>query len=174
MRKTITLEPIGIIHSPFSSLTEIPFQPRFARGVQGSVELNEEYEVGLKDLEGFSHIILLSYLHEVHDFDLKVTPSMDTRMRGLFATRAPRRPNPIGISVVRLQSVEDNILIIRNIDMLDGTPVLDIKPYIREFDDFAAVKSGWFEEVLHEKQQRSEPRPMGNYREARESMKKRT
>ena len=152
------MRPIGIIHSPFKNVADIPFQARFAEDIRGSVEVYDEYRAGLKDLEGFSHIILLYYLHKVHDFDLEVIPYMDTRRRGLFATRAPRRPNPIGISVVRLQSIENTILRIRNIDMLDGTPLLDIKPYIPELDDQTIIRSGWLEEVRNERQRKGEPR----------------
>jgi tRNA-Thr(GGU) m(6)t(6)A37 methyltransferase TsaA len=107
----------------------------------------EEFRAGLQDLDGFSHIVLLYHLHLSRGFDLLVVPFLDTRMRGLFSTRAPRRPNPIGLSVVELDRIEDGVLHIRNVDMLDGTPVLDIKPYVREFDAQGHVRTGWLEKA---------------------------
>ena len=130
----IELNPIGIIHSPFKELTGMPIQPAFARKTEGIVEIFEDYQDGLKDLDGFSHIMLLFHFHRSQGFRMHVVPYMDNQKRGLFATRAPRRPNPIGLSIVELLKVEDGKLHIRNVDMVDGTPLLDIKPYVPEFD----------------------------------------
>ncbi len=123
----------------------MPIQPAGARGIKGMVEVFEEYRAGLKDLDGFSHIILLYHLHCSDGYELEVKPFMDNVTRGLFATRAPRRPNPIGLSVVELERVENGRLCISNVDILDGTPLLDIKPYVPLFDQQQQVKSGWLE-----------------------------
>ncbi len=138
---------IGIIHSPFSSPKNMPIQPPGASGISGQLVLEPEYVPGLKDLEGFSHIYLLYIFHKVSESHLSVTPYLDTHLRGVFATRAPSRPNPIGLSIVRLLSIENNILNIENLDILDGTPVLDIKPYIPPFDDQVNVRIGWLTEI---------------------------
>lgn len=143
----IELNPIGIIHSPFKELTGMPIQPAFARKTEGIVEIFEDYQDGLKDLDGFSHIMLLFHFHRSQGFRMHVVPYMDNQKRGLFATRAPRRPNPIGLSVVELLKVEDGKLHIRNVDMVDGTPLLDIKPYVPEFDLNVNVRIGWIEEA---------------------------
>lgn len=123
----------------------MPIQPAGAAGAQGSVEVFDEYRAGLKDLDGFSHIILLYQFHRAEGFDLQVVPFMDSEPRGVFATRAPKRPNPIGLSVVQLDRIEGGTLHIRHVDMLDGTPLLDIKPYVPEFDAQGKVRTGWLE-----------------------------
>ena len=143
----IAFTQIGIIHSPFVELEGMPIQPAGAAGVTGTVEVFEAYRAGLRDLDGFSHIILLYQFHRSRGFELHVTPFMDSEPRGLFATRAPKRPNPIGLSVVRLDRVEGHVLHIRNVDVLDGTPLLDIKPYVPEFDAQAEVKTGWLDKA---------------------------
>lgn len=125
----------------------MPIQPAGARGVKGSVEVFEDFQPGLQDLDGFSHIILLYYFHRSQGFTLKVVPFMDLVQRGLFATRAPKRPNPIGLSVVRLDGIDDGVLYIRNVDILDNTPLLDIKPYVPEFEVQTEVRTGWLEKV---------------------------
>lgn len=142
---TIELTPIGIIHTPFTELEGMPIQPAGAAGIQGTVEVFETFRPGLQDLDGFSHIVLLYHLHRSQGFDLSVVPFLDTEPRGLFATRAPRRPNAIGLSVVELERIEDGVLHVRNVDILDGTPLLDIKPYVREFDAQGDVRTGWLE-----------------------------
>jgi len=139
----ISYQPIGIIHSPFRKVEGMPIQPSGASGIQGTVEVHPEFAAGLKDLDGFSHIILLYHFHRVQGAKLLVTPFMDARPRGIFATRAPTRPNPIGLSIVRLVRVEENVLRIENVDILDGTPLLDIKPYVPEFDQYPADRVGW-------------------------------
>ncbi|MBU0663934.1 MAG: tRNA (N6-threonylcarbamoyladenosine(37)-N6)-methyltransferase TrmO [Proteobacteria bacterium] len=146
----IEYQPIGIIHSPFTEIGSMPIQPAGATGVEGTVEVFPQYTDGLKDLEGFSHIIMLYHFHRSKDFKLHVVPFMDSIPRGIFATRAPKRPNPIGLSVIKLQKIQDNILYIENVDILDGTPLLDIKPYVPEFDDQTEVRAGWLEEARKE------------------------
>jgi len=143
----IVYRPIGVIHSPFTELAGMPIQPAGAVGVVGTAVLYPEFTPGLQDLDGFSHIILLYHLHRVEAASLMVTPFLDSRPRGVFATRAPRRPNPIGLSVVRLVRVEHNILHLVNVDILDGTPLLDIKPYVPEFDHQPETRTGWLAEA---------------------------
>ena len=146
--KKITYNPIGIIHSPFNDVKGMPIQPAGARGVAGTVEIKQEYVDGLKDIEGFSHIILIYHFHLSKNYSLKVKPFLDDNLHGVFATRAPRRPNPIGISIVRLVKVEGCILHIEDVDILDGTPLLDIKPYVPEFDIHETQKIGWLSEKV--------------------------
>lgn len=141
----IEYRPIGIIHSPFTEPEGMPIQPAGAAGVKGTVEIFEEFRPGLKDLQGFSHVILLYHLHRSEGFKLHVVPFMDSKPRGVFATRAPRRPNPIGISVVRLRRVRGGTMHIENPDILDGTPLLDVKPYVPDFDEPTEVRTGWLE-----------------------------
>lgn len=150
---SIQYEPIGVVHSPFTSLEGMPIQPSRARGVQATVEVYPRFEEGLEDLDGFSHITLLCHFHRAKDYRLKVVPFLDTQLRGLFSTRAPSRPNPIGLSVVRLLRIEENILSIQDVDLLDGTPVLDIKPYVNEFDERDDLRMGWLE---HARKRRAE------------------
>lgn len=139
--------PIGIIRTPFADKAGMPIQPAGALGVAGRVEVAPEYADGLKDLDGFSHIILLYLFHAGEGFCLRVVPFLDDRPRGVFATRAPRRPNPIGLSVVRLTGVRGSVLEVENVDMLDGTPLLDIKPYVPGFDAADNVRTGWVAEA---------------------------
>jgi tRNA (adenine37-N6)-methyltransferase len=141
----IRIRPIGVITSPFTDRANMPIQPCGARGVAGRVVIDEALAPGLKDLEKFSHIYLLYHFHMSRGFDLAVTPFMDPVERGLFSTRAPRRPNQIGLSIVRLERIEGNVLHILDVDVLDGTPLLDIKPYFRAFDAFPEAVSGWAE-----------------------------
>ncbi len=136
---------IGIIHSPFKEPKGTPIQPRAAQGIDGTVELFQEYTEGLKDIDGFSHIILLYHFHLSKKSSLNVKPFMDNQIHGIFSTRAPNRPNPIGISVVQLVKIEGNILQVKDLDIIDGTPLLDIKPYVPEFDIRDAEKKGWLE-----------------------------
>jgi len=130
----IKYQPIGIIHSPFKEPRGTPIQPTAAKDVEGTVEVFPEYAEGLKDVDGFSHLILIYHFHLAKRVSLKVKPYMDNNLRGIFATRAPPRPNPIGLSIVQLIKVERNMLHIRDVDVVDGTPLLDIKPYVPEFD----------------------------------------
>ncbi len=146
--ETIVFKSIGTIHSPFKNLDGMPIQPIGARGVKGEIEVKQEYEGGLKDLEGFSHIILIYHLHLSKGHSLEVKPFLDTKTRGIYATRAPKRPNPIGMSVVRLNKIEGNIVHISDVDIVDSTPLLDIKPYIPHFDrhEEDEIVIGWFED----------------------------
>ena len=141
--KSIDIQSIGIIHSPFSSREEMPIQPVGAQDVEGEIHIDEPFGPGLKDLEGFSHIYLIYHFHRTRNTRLQVIPFMDTVMRGVFSTRSPRRPSRIGMSVVELIAVEGNVLRIRGVDILDGTPLLDIKPYVPAFDDRANARTGW-------------------------------
>ena len=147
---TITLTPIGIVHSPHKTLNNMPIQPAAAKGIRGWIELNPDYADGLKDLDGFSHIYLIFHFHKSQGYNLMVTPFFDKAEHGLFATRAPKRPNPIGLSVVKLLKVEGNRLDIENVDLLDGTPLLDIKPYVAFFDEQAETRNGWLENIKEE------------------------
>ena len=141
----ISLQPIGIIHSPFTGPGGTPVQSALAGDVQATVEVYPQYSEGLQDLEGFSHLILLFHCHRTGKFSLKVVPFLDSVPRGVFATRAPSRPNAIGFSIVHLISRSANILTIREVDILDGTPLLDIKPYIEDFDVRRDTRKGWLE-----------------------------
>ena len=145
----IRYKPIGIIHSPFKEPCGTPIQATAARDIEGTVEIASEYVEGLKDIEGFSHIILIYHSHLSMGYLLRVKPYMDKKSRGVFATRAPSRPNPIGISTVRLVKVDGNMLYIKDVDIVDGTPLLDIKPYVPEFDTRKVEKIGWLEKNVN-------------------------
>ena len=145
----IKYRPIGIIHSPFEGPNGTPIQPAGAKGINGSVEVFPQYAEGLKDVEGFSHIILIYHFHLSGESSLTAKPYMDTESHGVFAMRGPSRPNSIGISVVRLVKVEENILRIKDVDIVNGTPLLDIKPYVPEFDIRDVENIGWLEKKVH-------------------------
>lgn len=144
--KEIKYRSIGIVHSPFKEAEGTPIQSVAAKGTGGTVELFSEFAEGLQDVEGFSHIILVYHFHLSKKSPLKVRPFMDVRTRGVFATRAPSRPNPIGLSIVRLVKVEGNTLYVEDMDIVDGTPLLDIKPYVPEFDGRSVERIGWLSE----------------------------
>ena len=146
----VSFESIGTIHTPHKTQENMPIQPLSARGVKARVELNSELLDGLRELEAFSHVILIYYLHKSKGYDLDVMPFMDNKTHGLFATRAPRRPNAIGISTVKLKSIEGNILHVEDVDILDGTPLLDIKPFFSKFDNRPDAVSGWLDEKWKE------------------------
>jgi len=137
------MKPIGVIHSPFTDKAMTPIQPSRSQA-SGRVEVYPEYAEGLQGLEGFSHLILIYVFHQSSGFTLKVQPFLDNQLHGLFATRHPCRPNALGLSIVRLLARRENILEIDGVDMLDGTPLLDIKPYVTDFDDRTDVKTGWY------------------------------
>jgi tRNA (adenine37-N6)-methyltransferase len=143
----ISYEAIGVIHSPFHDLAKMPIQPTSESSGPGTVEIYTEFAGGLKDLEGFSHIYLLYHFHQMRRSSLLVIPFLDTEPRGIFATRAPSRPNPIGMSLVRIEDIENNIIHVAHLDVLDGTPLLDIKPYVPEFEGANAVRIGWLEKA---------------------------
>lgn len=139
---------IGTIHSPFRERVGMPVQPVGATDVRGYIEMAPDVAEGLLDIEGFSHLILIYCLHQAKQAELVVTPFMDSQAHGIFATRSPARPNPIGLSVVRLLARVGNRLDIANVDILDGTPLLDLKPYVPEFDSYPeAPRIGWFEKA---------------------------
>src|SRR5262245_34811421 len=141
----IRYTPIGIVRSPFTALAGMPLQTVAAPDVVGRIEIFPDYEAGLRDLDGFSHVHLLTHLHRSGPGDLEVVPFLDDEPHGVFATRAPGRPNPLGLSVVRLLEVAGTTLRIAGLDLLDGTPVLDLKPYVPHFDHVDAERIGWFE-----------------------------
>jgi tRNA-Thr(GGU) m(6)t(6)A37 methyltransferase TsaA len=146
---TLVYRPIGVIHSPLKEPVGAPIQPVAARDVEGVIELFPEYAEGLRDIEGFSHIILFYHFHLSDKSSLIVRPYLDDETHGIFATRAPARPNPIGISVVRLARVDGTRLHVTGVDILDGTPLLDIKPYIPQFDAIETEKIGWLKDHVH-------------------------
>ncbi|HPQ43816.1 MAG TPA: tRNA (N6-threonylcarbamoyladenosine(37)-N6)-methyltransferase TrmO [Syntrophales bacterium] len=145
---TVSFTPIGIIHSPFTEPKGMPIQSAGSRDIAGTIEIEPRYAEGLNDVEGFSHIILIYHFHRAKGHLLRVKPFLDDTLRGVFATRAPRRPNPIGLSVVRLTRVEGTTLYIEGVDIIDGTPLLDIKPYIPQFDDRRTDRIGWLSEKV--------------------------
>jgi len=141
--REIKYKPIGVIHSPFKEVKGMPIQPAGALGVKGMVEVFTQFCAGLKDIGGFSHIILVYHFHLSKGYSLEARPFMDEEPRGVFAMRGPARPNPIGISVVRLVAAEDCTLHIEDVDIVDGTPLLDIKPYVPDFDWRKVERIGW-------------------------------
>jgi len=143
----VTYTPIGVIHSEHRRPQETPIQPVYARGCKGWAEILPQYAEGLKDLDGFSHLLLLYHFHRAGEPQLTVVPFTDNQPRGLFSTRHPRRPNPIGLSLVRLVRVEGTILHLDDVDILDGTPLLDIKPYVPRFERAENATGGWTETV---------------------------
>jgi tRNA-Thr(GGU) m(6)t(6)A37 methyltransferase TsaA len=149
----IIYQSIGIIHTPFQDATGVPIQPPAAEGVIGTVEVDERFADGLKDIEGFSHIILIYHCHLSKEPRLLIKPFLDDTFRGVFATRAPTRPNSIGLSVVRLVKVAGPTLHVENVDIVDGTPLLDIKPYVPEFDCNDDVSIGWLSDRVEKLQE---------------------
>jgi tRNA-Thr(GGU) m(6)t(6)A37 methyltransferase TsaA len=146
--ETIVYKPIGIIRTPFEKPEGIPIQPSGAEGIRGTIDLHPELTEGLQDLTGFSHIILIYHMHLASGPCLSVKPFLDEASHGLFATRAPARPNPIGLSVVGLERIERNRLYIVNVDMVDGTPLLDIKPFVPDFDPGTDIRIGWLQDKV--------------------------
>ena len=140
----IIMQPIGVIHSPFTEKSQTPIQASRSKAI-GTVKIDRKFMDGLQDLEGFSHIFILYAFHCSTGYSLRVKPFLDNKERGLFATRYPCRPNPIGISVVRLLFCNENTLTIEGVDVLDNTPLLDIKPYVPDFDVRTDVRVGWYE-----------------------------
>ena len=145
MAQPIIYNPIGIIRTPFETPAGTPIQPPGGATSEGTVEVFPEFRAGLEDLEGFSHLILLYHCHLSGEFSLKVKPFLDDAEHGVFATRAPSRPNSIGLSVVRLIGVADGELSIREVDIINGAPLLDIKPYVPKFDVRPEARAGWLE-----------------------------
>jgi tRNA-Thr(GGU) m(6)t(6)A37 methyltransferase TsaA len=151
-------EPIGLIHSPYKKPEGVPIQPVFSDGITAKIEVYPEFQEGLKDLDGFSHIILLYVFHKSKDYRLLCRPFLDNKERGLLSTRAPKRPNPIGLSVVELIKIEENIITIGSPDVIDNTPLLDIKPYVDDFDLKKKVKSGWYDTAENRQQIKADKR----------------
>jgi tRNA (adenine37-N6)-methyltransferase len=147
--KTFLFRSIGTIQSPFKQPKGTPIQPTAAEGVEGKIILEPSYIEGLKDLEGFSHIIVLYFFHKSGDFSLSVKPFMDDTSHGVFATRASARPNAIGLSILKLIRIEKNVLCVSDMDIVDGTLLLDIKPYVPAFDARNNVRVGWLEKNIH-------------------------
>jgi len=139
----IKYKPIGVIHSRFKEIEGMPIQPTGAEGNTGTVEVFAEYSAGLKDIDGFSHVILIYHFHLSNGYSLEVKPFLDEETHGLFSTRSPSRPNPVGISIVRLVEVKGPKLKIEGVDIVDNTPLLDIKPYVPDFDWRAGERIGW-------------------------------
>jgi len=147
MAENFVIDPIGVIETPFREPAGTPIQPSRANGARGQVRLEACFHAGLKDLAGFERIWLIYWLHKSPGSSLLVTPFLDTQARGIFATRAPSRPSRLGMSAVRLLAVQEGgVLDVADVDMIDGTPLLDIKPYVPEFDCYANSRAGWFDE----------------------------
>lgn len=142
----IRIKPIGLIETPFREPAGTPIQPSRAKEALGKVRVDPSFQAGLRDLEGFERIWLIYWLHKAPEFGLLVTPFLDARERGVFATRAPARPSPVGISAVRLLSIHQGVLEVADVDIIDGTPLLDLKPYVPEFDCYPGSRAGWFDE----------------------------
>lgn len=146
----IVYKAIGVIHSEHIAAEETPIQPVYAKGCKGWAEVFPEFTDGLRDLDGFSHIYIIYHLHRAGPAKLSVKPFLQDVERGVFATRAPCRPNPIGLSIVELVHRDGNILHLNGVDVLDGTPLLDIKPYVARFDCIKTTLNGWQDEVSEE------------------------
>ena len=155
----IIYKPIGVIHTSFNSLGEMPIQPTSDASGPGLVEIFPEFTDALRDLEGFSHIYLLYHFHKVRQSQLVVTPFLDSNPHGIFATRAPARPNPLGLSLVKLIRIDRNQVYVEGVDVLNETPLLDIKPFVPEFESVQDVRIGWLEQVRDKiRSQRSDDR----------------
>ncbi|MCK4830344.1 tRNA (N6-threonylcarbamoyladenosine(37)-N6)-methyltransferase TrmO [bacterium] len=145
MEKEIRLKPIGIIRTPYKEPKGMPIQSRFKKNVIGQIEILPEYQQGLKDIKGFSHLILIYYFNRAKEEKLIAKPFLEDESHGIFAIRSPMRPNHIGFSVVKLKKIENNIITFSEVDILDNTPLLDIKPYVSHFDSRKDVKNGWLD-----------------------------
>lgn len=142
----VIFDPVGIIYTPFKTVENMPVQAAAAKGARGRIVIREEFAAGLKDIEGFSHLFLFYNFHKCEGYSLEVKPFLDDKTHGIFATRSPKRPCKIGISIVKLAGVDGRELLIENVDILDGTPLLDIKPYVPEFDVVEGdIKTGWYQ-----------------------------
>jgi tRNA-Thr(GGU) m(6)t(6)A37 methyltransferase TsaA len=146
--KIIKMKPIGIIHSPYKAPSDVPIQSIFNENVEGTIELYQPYEKGLKDLEGFSHAYVLFYFHQSNKEHLQASPYLEDNIHGIFSIRSPHRPNHIGLSIIKIKSIENNIIYFKGVDMIEATPVLDIKPYVSNFDCRKNTKNGWLEKHI--------------------------
>ncbi|WP_110458350.1 tRNA (N6-threonylcarbamoyladenosine(37)-N6)-methyltransferase TrmO [Shewanella algidipiscicola] len=154
----ITYSPIGYAKTPFKQIENVPVQGAGISQDIAELIINEEYVEGLDDLEEFSHIYVVFHIHKAAGYKLKVTPFLDDQPRGIFATRSPKRPNAIGLSIVEIVRIEANRIVVRGVDLLDATPILDIKPYIQSFDNIKQTKDGWYEQGLDPLTVRSDKR----------------
>ncbi|MFA5270875.1 MAG: tRNA (N6-threonylcarbamoyladenosine(37)-N6)-methyltransferase TrmO [Candidatus Omnitrophota bacterium] len=145
MKKEIRLKPIGIIHTPYKDSKGMPIQGKFGKDVKGRIEIFLQYKQGLKNIEGFSHLILIYYFNQSKEEKLIARSFLEDVEHGIFSMRSPHRPNHIGFSIVKFEKVKNNIVLFSEVDMLDGTPLLDIKPYASHFDSRKQVKNGWIE-----------------------------
>ncbi len=152
--KEITMTPIGIIHSPYKQVKDMPIQGKFKPEVTAYVELKEKYSAGFKDLDGFRHAIIIYHFHKSQKEEVVGKPFLEDKEHGIFAIRSPHRPNHIGLSVVKIEGVEENKLHFSEVDVLDKTPVLDIKPYVKHFDGRDNTISGWLEKHFPKRQNR--------------------
>lgn len=143
---SISYSPIGFFRSPFKTIDGMPIQPIGGESVEAEIAILPEFRQGLQDLDGFSHIIVISHMHKAEGYSLLVKPFLDDTLHGVFATRSPKRPNSIGLSIMKLKMVTETSLIVEGVDVLNDTPVLDVKPYVAEFDAIEVTRSGWFEE----------------------------
>ena len=148
----ISVKPLGVIHSSYSTPEDMPIQSYNASNIEGTIEIFPEYSLGLQDLDHFSYIIVIYHFHKMKQEKLIVKPFLDIIKRGVFSTRAPIRPNHIGLSIVKLLEIKDTILYVQGLDIIDGTPLLDIKPYIPKFDTIqegiGEIKIGWLEKNI--------------------------
>lgn len=142
---SISYTPIGYFETPHKDVEGMPIQPSGAAGIKGTIDILPEFQEGLADLDGFSHVIVLYHLHEICGQELTVTPFLDRQPHGIFATRSPKRPNPIGLSVMEVAEVTQGRVLLNNVDVLDGTPVIDIKPFVPDFDSWPVSRIGWFD-----------------------------
>ena len=153
-KAAISYNPIGVIHSEHVTAEQTPIQPAYAKGCKGRAEIFPEFAAGLQDLEGFSHLYLICHFDRAGSAKLMVKPFMEDVERGVFATRAPCRPNAVGLSIVELVRREGNMLHLDGVDILDGTPLLDIKPYTAKFDRIETTRNGWQDNIDEETAQR--------------------
>jgi len=145
MKETIKIKPIGIIHTPYKEPKGMPIQGMFEKGITGQIEVFHDYEQGLKDVEGFSHIILIYYFDRSKSETLISKPFLEDETHGIFAIRSPHRPNHIGFSIVKMETIDNNIITFSEVDILDNTPLIDIKPHVKYFDSRENTKSGWID-----------------------------
>lgn len=147
-QEKFVLENIGVIRTPFKQKSDAPRQGTFDPKSEGRIELFEDYKKGLKDLEKFSHAILIFYFHKIEEMRLTGTPPMDNEERGIFAIRGPQRPNHLGLTIVKIKEIKGTRIFIQGVDMLDKTPLLDIKPYIKDLDSREDAGSGWVKDIM--------------------------
>jgi tRNA-Thr(GGU) m(6)t(6)A37 methyltransferase TsaA len=145
MKNEIKLKPIGIIHTPYKKPKGMPIQGKFKKGIRGTIRLFPKYQAGLKDIEGFSHLILIYYFNRSKEERLVARPFLEDKVHGIFAIRSPHRPNHIGFSIIKLEKVKKDTIVFSEVDILNNTPLLDIKPYVKHFDSRHNVKSGWID-----------------------------